>query len=149
MNNLYTNTNSLLAQAQSLIAHAQSPPQRDSAWFCLYRCYLSLLAELAEHWQLSPALELEPALLAQAVQNASGYSEPLTHLAEISVDGKSWLGILRANFQRLMNPPRASQQQMLIGGSAGLSSDDVEHLELCFEQLQLFVERWRGLGFEG
>ena len=149
MNNLYTNTNSLLAQAHSLIDQAQSPPQRDSAWFCLYRCYLSLLAELAEHWQLSPALELEPALLAQAVQNASGYSEPLTYLAELSVDGKSWLGILRANFQRLMNPPRTSQQQTLIGSSAGLSSDDVEHLRLCFEQLQLFAERWRGLGFEG
>ena len=149
MSNLYTNTSSLLAQAQSLIGQAQSSPQRDSAWFCLYRCYLSLLAELAEHWQLSPALELEPALLAQAVHNDSGYSEPLTHLAELSVDGKSWLGILRANFQRLMNPPRASQQQMLIGSSAGLSNDGVEHLELCFEHLQLFVERWRKLGFEG
>ena len=143
MDKLSANTNNLLAQVELLSAQAHQQVYRDSAWLCLYRAYLSLLAELAQHWQLPASLPLDARQLAQAVQQQQGHSLQLQLLTRWSEQADSWVAVLKANFSRLMNPPRSDSIKL-----SQRSIDSEAELQNCREQLERFIDNWRQISFE-
>ena len=144
MDKLTANTNALLTQSQRLCARVEHDDYLvDSAWLCLHRAYLGLLAELAAHWRLPASLALEATQLARAAEQQGGHSRPLSRLSAWTEQGE-WPALIEANATRLLNPPRAEADSLLRRPDLGA----VEQLQPCLDELQVFIESWRRLSAE-